>query len=56
MALHSFRLLSRGDQLPVFAFTTSDEVTRFVLLDDLTRLLPELDSQPGPLRSVRAAA
>jgi glutamate decarboxylase len=95
-----FRLLTRGDQLPVFAFTTTDNVTAFdvfdvsrrlkergwlmpaytfpanrgdlavlrivvrngfthdladLLLADLRRLLPELRSQPGPLRPARDA-
>jgi glutamate decarboxylase len=90
-----FRLITRGDQLPVFAFTTTDEVSAFnvfdvsrrlrergwlvpaytfpadrsdlsvlrivvrngfthdladLLLADLRRLLPELQSQSGPLR------
>jgi glutamate decarboxylase len=99
-AMGPFRLLSRGDQLPVFAFTTGDEVTAFdvfdvsrrlrergwlvpaytfpanrtdlavlrivvrngfthdladLLLTDLRRLLPELDSQPGPLHPARDA-
>ncbi|WP_436536747.1 pyridoxal-dependent decarboxylase [Actinoplanes sp. HUAS TT8] len=89
----SFRLISRGDQVPAFAFTTADDVTAFdvfdvsrrlrergwlvpaytfpadrtdlsvlrivvrngftqdladLLLDDLRRLLPELQAQPGP--------
>ncbi|WP_433063086.1 glutamate decarboxylase [Dactylosporangium sp. CS-033363] len=93
-ALGPFRLLSRGDELPVFAFTTTGDVTAFdvfdvsrrlrehgwlvpaytfpadrtdlavlrivvrngftrdladLLLDDLRRLLPELQAQPGPL-------
>ncbi|WP_145906319.1 glutamate decarboxylase [Kitasatospora viridis] len=91
--LGSFRLLTRGDELPVFAFTVADGVTAFdvfdvsrrlrergwqvpaytfpenrtdlsvlrvvcrngfsldladMLLADLTRLLPELQAQPGP--------
>lgn len=93
-ALGDFRLLTRGDELPVFAFTTSEEVTFDVfdvsrrlrergwqvpaytfpadredlsvlrvvcrngfsrdladlLLADLDRLLPELRSQPRPLK------
>ncbi len=98
--LGPFRLLTRGDQLPVFAFTTTQQVTAFdvfdvsrrlrergwqvpaytfpanredlsalrivvrngfshelaeLFLDDLRRLLPELESQPGPLRSRSAA-
>lgn len=93
-ALGDFRLLTRGDELPVFAFTTARDVTAFDVFDvsrrmrergwlvpaytfpphredlsvlrivcrngftedladlflaDLTRLLPELRSQPGPL-------
>ncbi|WP_433221190.1 glutamate decarboxylase [Dactylosporangium sp. CS-047395] len=93
-ALGPFRLLSRGDELPVFAFTTTGDVSAFdvfdvsrrlrehgwlvpaytfpadrtdlavlrivvrngfthdladLLLDDLRRLLPELQAQPGPL-------
>jgi glutamate decarboxylase len=96
-----FRLLSHGDELPVFAFTTTDDVTSFnvfdvsrrlrergwqvpaytfpdnrsdlaalrivvrngfthdladLLLADLRRLLPELQSQPGPLQSPELAA
>ena len=92
--LGPFRLLSRGDELPVFAFTTKDDVTAFnvfdvsrrlrergwlvpaytfpknredlaalrivvrngftsdladMLIEDLSRLLPELQAQPGPL-------
>jgi glutamate decarboxylase len=95
----SFRLVTRGDQLPVFAFTTADQVSAFdvfdvsrrlrergwlvpaytfpanrgdlsalrivvrngfthdlaeLLLADLRRLLPELGSQPGPLRPARS--
>ncbi|MFF1797735.1 glutamate decarboxylase [Kitasatospora sp. NPDC058263] len=93
-ALGDFRLLTRGDELPVFAFTTSEEVSFDVfdvsrrlrergwqvpaytfpadredlsvlrvvcrngfsrdladlLLADLDRLLPELRSQPRPLK------
>jgi glutamate decarboxylase len=93
-ALGPFRLLTRGDQLPVFAFTTTEATTAFnvfdvsrrlrergwlvpaytfpehrqdlsvlrvvvrngfshdlatLLLDDLRRLIPELERQPGPL-------
>jgi glutamate decarboxylase len=93
--LGAFRLITRGDQLPVFAFTVADHVTSFdvfdvsrrlrergwqvpaytfpenrtdlsvlrvvcrngftidlaeMLLADLVRLLPELESQPGPLQ------
>jgi glutamate decarboxylase len=100
-AIGPFRLLSRGDQLPVFAFTTNDDVTRFnvfdvsrrlrergwlvpaytfpenrtdlavlrvvvrhglsqdladLLLDDLNRLLPELENQPGPLQSAESGS
>ncbi|WP_327676688.1 glutamate decarboxylase [Kitasatospora sp. NBC_00458] len=95
-ALGAFRLLTRGDQLPVFAFTTADETTFDVfdvsrrlrergwqvpaytfpanredlsvlrvvcrngfsrdladlLLGDLERLLPELRSQPVPLKEL----
>ncbi|WP_042368703.1 glutamate decarboxylase [Streptacidiphilus neutrinimicus] len=92
-ALGVFRLLTRGDELPVFAFTTTDDVTNFdvfdvsrrlrergwlvpaytfpenrtdlavirivirngftldladLLLNDLSRLLPELQAQPNP--------
>jgi glutamate decarboxylase len=99
-AMGPFRLLSRGDQLPVFAFTTTDQVSAFdvfdvsrrlrergwlvpayafpanlndlaalrivvrngfthdladLLLADLRRLLPELQSQPGPLRPAHDA-
>jgi glutamate decarboxylase len=91
--LGPFRLLTRGDQLPVFAFATRPEVTSFdvfdvsrrlrergwlvpaytfpenradlavlrivcrngfthdladLLIDDLKRMLPELEKQPGP--------
>jgi glutamate decarboxylase len=93
--LGPFRLITRGDELPVFAFTTKDDVTAFdvydvsrrmrergwqlpaysfpenrtdlsalrvvirqgnrdladLLLDDLRRLLPELQAQPGPASS-----
>jgi len=93
-ALGAFRLISRGDQVPAFAFTTSAEVTAFsvfdvsrrlrergwlvpaytfpadrtdldvlrivvrngftqdlaeLLLQDLRRLLPELQAQPAPM-------
>ncbi|MFD7582148.1 glutamate decarboxylase [Kitasatospora sp. NPDC059817] len=95
-----FRLLTRGDQLPVFAFTTADDepfdvfdvsrrlrergwqvpaytfpanrtdlsVLRVVcrngfsldladlLLADLSRLLPELRRQPGPLKELGVPA
>jgi glutamate decarboxylase len=99
--MDQFRLLSRGDELPVFAFATTDEVTSFnvfdvsrrlrergwqvpaytfpdnrrdlaalrivvrngfthdladLLLADLRRLLPELESQPGPLQSPELAS
>jgi glutamate decarboxylase len=37
-AMGPFRLLSRGDQLPVFAFTTTDEVTEFNVFDVSRRL------------------
>ncbi|MEY9875833.1 glutamate decarboxylase [Streptacidiphilus sp. MAP12-33] len=92
-ALGPFRLLTRGDELPVFAFTTTDDVTSFdvfdvsrrlrergwlvpaytfpenrtdlavirivirngftldladMLLNDLARLIPELQAQPSP--------
>ncbi len=95
-----FRLLTRGDELPVFAFTTTADVTAFnvfdvsrrlrergwlvpaytfpanrtdvavlrivvrggftrdladLLLADLRRLLPELQSQPGPLHGAEGA-
>ncbi|MDQ0378667.1 glutamate decarboxylase [Amycolatopsis thermophila] len=36
--LGPFRLLTRGDQLPVFAFTTRDEVTAFDVFDVSRRL------------------
>ena len=94
--LGPFRLITRGDELPVFAFTTTDQVSAFdvfdvsrrlrergwqvpayvfpanrtdlavlrivvrngfthdladLLLADLRRLLPELGTQPGPLRA-----
>jgi glutamate decarboxylase len=97
-AMGPFRLISQGDELPVFAFTTADEVSAFnvfdvsrrlrergwlvpaytmpanredlavlrvvvrngfthdladLLLADLNRLLPELQTQPGPLRPSR---
>ncbi|MEU0087098.1 glutamate decarboxylase [Streptomyces sp. NPDC006274] len=37
-ALGDFRLLTRGDQLPVFAFTTAPEVTAFDVFDVSRRL------------------
>jgi glutamate decarboxylase len=37
-ALGPFRLLTRGDQLPVFAFTTTDEVSAFDVFDVSRRL------------------
>ncbi|MEZ0095664.1 glutamate decarboxylase [Streptacidiphilus sp. EB129] len=37
-AMGPFRLLSRGDELPVFAFTTKDEVTAFDVFDVSRRL------------------
>ncbi|KQX45621.1 MULTISPECIES: glutamate decarboxylase [unclassified Streptomyces] len=37
-ALGDFRLLTRGDQLPVFAFTTSPDVTSFDVFDVSRRL------------------
>ncbi|GAA4515910.1 glutamate decarboxylase [Actinoallomurus oryzae] len=37
-ALGCFRLLTRGDQLPVFAFATTDDVTRFSVFDVSRRL------------------
>ncbi|MET9257946.1 glutamate decarboxylase [Streptomyces sp. NPDC003717] len=100
-ALGDFRLLTRGDELPVFAFTTAPDVTAFDVFDvsrrlreagwlvpaytfpphredlsvlrvvcrngfthdladlfvaDLTRLLPELRRQPGPVTRDREAA
>ncbi|MCO5974579.1 glutamate decarboxylase [Actinoallomurus soli] len=36
--LGCFRLLTRGDQLPVFAFTTADDITRFNVFDVSRRL------------------
>lgn len=39
-ALGDFRLLTRGDELPVFAFTTRDEVTSYDVFD-LSRRLRE---------------
>ncbi|KAB2974016.1 glutamate decarboxylase [Streptomyces sp. SS1-1] len=36
--LGDFRLLTRGDQLPVFAFTTAPDVTRFDVFDVSRRL------------------
>lgn len=99
-ALGCFRMLTRGEDLPVFAFTTTDDVPFDVfdvsrrlrergwqvpaytfpanredlsvlrvvcrngfsrdladlLLNDLTRLLPELRSQPGPLKELGVPA
>ncbi len=37
-ALGDFRLLTRGDQLPVFAFTTADDVTAYDVFDVSRRL------------------
>jgi glutamate decarboxylase len=37
-ALGCFRLLTRGDELPVFALTTTDDVTRFSVFDVSRRL------------------
>ncbi|MFD7707502.1 glutamate decarboxylase [Streptomyces sp. NPDC059786] len=37
-ALGDFRLLTRGDELPVFAFTTRDEVTAYDVFDVSRRL------------------
>ncbi|MCW2898398.1 MAG: Glutamate decarboxylase [Streptosporangiaceae bacterium] len=37
-AMGCFRLLTRGDQLPVFAFTTTDDVTEFDVFDVSRRL------------------
>src|SRR6476646_291622 len=37
-ALGCFRLLTRGDQLPVFAFTTTDDVREFDVFDVSRRL------------------
>lgn len=37
-ALGDFRLLTRGDQLPVFAFTTKDEITAYNVFDVSRRL------------------
>ena len=37
-ALGCFRLLTRGDQLPAFAFTTTDDVTQFSVFDVSRRL------------------
>src|SRR5688572_24775001 len=96
-----FRLISRGDELPVFAFTTGADVKRYnvfdvsrrlrergwlvpaytfpenrtdlavlrivvrngfsqdladLLLQDLHRLLPELENQPGPRQTPEAAS
>ncbi|TXS56232.1 glutamate decarboxylase [Streptomyces sp. t39] len=36
--LEDFRLLTHGDELPVFAFTTADDVTRFDVFDVSRRL------------------
>jgi glutamate decarboxylase len=36
--LGCFRLLTHGDQLPVFAFTTTDDITRFNVFDVSRRL------------------
>ena len=100
-ALGDFRLLTRGDELPVFAFTTAPDVTAYdvfdvsrrlrehgwlvpaytfpanrqdlsvlrivcrngfstdlaaLLVEDLTRLLPELRRQPHPLTHDKEAA
>ncbi|MFB8181838.1 glutamate decarboxylase [Streptomyces sp. NPDC055966] len=99
--LSDFRLLTHGDELPVFALTTADDVTAYdvfdvsrrlresgwlvpaytfpanredlsvlrvvcrngfshdladLFLDDLTRLLPQLNRQPHPLTRDKAAA
>ena len=98
-AMGPFRLVSRSDQVPAFAFTTRADVTAFdvfdvsrrlrergwlvpaytcpanridlsvlrivvrngfthdlaeLLLNDLRRLLPELQAQPTPVRSAQA--
>ncbi|MFE9449101.1 glutamate decarboxylase [Streptomyces sp. NPDC006739] len=37
-ALEDFRLLTRGDELPVFAFTTADDVTSYDVFDVSRRL------------------
>ncbi len=37
-ALGEFRLLTRGDELPVFAFTTADGVTDFDVFDVSRRM------------------
>ncbi|MFH8589091.1 glutamate decarboxylase [Streptomyces celluloflavus] len=37
-ALDDFRLLTRGDELPVFAFTTADDVTAFDVFDVSRRM------------------
>jgi glutamate decarboxylase len=100
-SLGPFELITRGDELPVFAFTTSASTTAFdvfdvarrlrergwlvpayrfpehredlnvlrivvrngfshdlagMLVDDLSRLLPELSTQPGPLHSGTAGS
>jgi glutamate decarboxylase len=36
--MRPFRLLSRGDQLPVFAFTTTGQITSFDVFDVSRRL------------------
>ena len=99
-SLGPFRLLTRGDRLPVFAFTTEAGISAYnvfdvfrrlkelgwlvpaytfpddrtdlavlrvvcrngfshdlaqLLLEDLQRLLPELDKQPGPLHDPATA-
>ena len=96
-----FRLISRGDELPVFAVTTAPDVKRYnvfdvsrrlrergwlvpaytfpenrtdlavlrivvrngfsqdladLLMEDIHRLLPELESQPGPLQTPEAGS
>ena len=37
-AFGDFRLLTRGDELPVFAFTTTDDVTAYDVFDVARRL------------------
>jgi glutamate decarboxylase len=37
-AMPEFKLLTRGDQLPVFAFTTADDVTDFDVFDISRRM------------------
>ncbi|MGD0084792.1 MAG: glutamate decarboxylase [Acidimicrobiales bacterium] len=99
--LEPFELITRGDQLPVFAFTTRSDITAYnvfdvsrrlrergwlvpaysfpenrtdlsvlrvvvrngfshdlaaMFLEDLSRLLPELDRQSGPLQSPEEAS